>query len=104
MHVLQAVSTPEPTPTPTMTVDPDLVTPGPAGFITIALLAIAVGLLAFDMLRRVRRARYREEARLALDAEEAAAHEATDDDGEPEAGGDADDAAPGDAAPDKPAS
>jgi len=74
MHVFQAVSTPTPTPTPT--VDPDLVTPGVAGFITIVILAVAVGLLAWDMLRRVRRSRYREEARLVLDAEEAAAREA----------------------------
>ncbi|WP_205529098.1 hypothetical protein [Microbacterium halotolerans] len=103
MHVLQAVSTPEPTPTPTMTVDPDLVTPGPAGFITIVLLALAVGLLAFDMLRRVRRARYREEARLALDAEEAAVHEATDG-GESDSGGGIGDIVPGEDAPDKPSS
>lgn len=71
MQVIQAVSTPTPTPT----VDPDLVTPGIPGFITIVLLAVVVGLLAWDMLRRVRRSRYREEARLALDAEEAAAGE-----------------------------
>lgn len=76
MYVLLAVVTPEPTPTPTMTVDPDSVTPGPGGFIVIALLALAVALLAIDMMRRVRRARYREEARLAIDAEEAAARDA----------------------------
>lgn len=72
MQVLQSVSTPTPTPT----VDPDLVTPGVPGFITIVLLAVAVGLLAWDMLRRVRRSRYREEARLAIDAEQEAAREA----------------------------
>ncbi|MDI6944071.1 hypothetical protein QMO46_11255 [Microbacterium barkeri] len=61
------------TPSPQPTVDPDLVTPGPLGFATIVVLVIAVFLLVFDMLRRVRRARYREEANAVLDAEEAAA-------------------------------
>ncbi|GLJ62079.1 MULTISPECIES: hypothetical protein [Microbacterium] len=64
------------TPSPQPTVDPDLVTPGPLGFATIVVLVIAVFLLVFDMLRRVRRARYREEANAVLDAEEAAAQEA----------------------------
>lgn len=68
-----------PTPTPTPTVDPDLVTPGPAGFLVIVLLVVATVLLAMDMLRRVRRARYREEVREALDAEEAAARDAESD-------------------------
>ncbi|WP_456283497.1 hypothetical protein M1D46_12930 [Microbacterium sp. JZ70] len=61
------------TPSPQPTVDPDLVTPGPLGFATIVVLVIAVFLLVFDMLRRVRRARYREEANAVLDAEEEAA-------------------------------
>lgn len=64
------------TPSPQPTVDPDLVTPGPLGFATIVLLVVAVFLLVFDMLRRVRRARYREEANAVLDAEEAEAEEA----------------------------
>lgn len=92
MHVLQAVSTPDPTPTPTMTVDPDLVTPGFPGFVTIAILAVVVGLLAWDMLRRVRRSRYREEARLALDAEQAAAAAAAAGDAPAEAESPAEDA------------
>jgi flagellar biosynthesis/type III secretory pathway M-ring protein FliF/YscJ len=66
------------TPSPEQTVDPDLVTPGPWGFVTILVLVVAVFLLVFDMLRRVRRARYREEANEVLDAEEAAAREAAD--------------------------
>ncbi|MGK9219292.1 MULTISPECIES: hypothetical protein [unclassified Microbacterium] len=67
------------TPSPQPTVDPDLVTPGPLGFATIVVLVIAVFLLVFDMLRRVRRARYREEANAVLDAEEeAAAQEGAD--------------------------
>lgn len=64
------------TPSPQPTVDPDLVTPGPLGFATIVLLVVAVFLLVFDMLRRVRRARYREEANAVLDAEEAEAEAA----------------------------
>ncbi|GAB3601154.1 hypothetical protein [Microbacterium tumbae] len=64
-----------PMPTPTMTVDPDLVTPGPAGFAIMIVIVIAVVLLIWDMNRRIRRVRYREEVREELDAEEAAAQE-----------------------------
>ena len=73
-------STPVPTPSPT--IDPDLVTPGMAGWVVVALLAVAVVLLAIDMLRRVRRVKYRAEANEALDAEQAAA-EAEDGDVSP---------------------
>lgn len=64
-----------PVPTPTMTVDPSTVTPGFAGFAIIALLVIAVILLLWDMQRRIRRARYREEVNRELDREAAAAAE-----------------------------
>jgi len=64
-----------PMPTPTMTVDPESVTPGFAGFAIIVLIVAAVVLLIWDMNRRVRRVRYREEVREELDAEEAAAHD-----------------------------
>ncbi|MFT4230922.1 MAG: hypothetical protein QM602_11600 [Microbacterium sp.] len=82
MHALTAIVTAlvtataavTPTPTPTSTsVDPTLVTPGPWGFAAIAFIAIAVIVLLWDMLRRIRRARYREEVGRALDAEQAAA-------------------------------
>ena len=46
-------------------------------------VAVAVVLLGLDMLRRVRRARYRAEANEALDAEEAAARGENGDDPEP---------------------
>lgn len=62
------------TPSPTPTVNPELVTPGPWGFVVIAFLALAVILLVGDMLRRIRRGRYRAEIREELDAEEAALH------------------------------
>ena len=61
-----------PMPTPTMTVDPDLVTPGFVGFAAVALLVVVVVLLIWDMNRRIRRVRYREEVREELDAELAA--------------------------------
>lgn len=64
------------TPTPTEeTVDPNLVTPGPWGFAVIALIGVAVALLVWDMLRRIRRGRYRAEVREMLDAEEASAQQ-----------------------------
>ncbi len=65
--LLAATATSEPTPTPT--VDPELVTPGPWGFGVIALLALVVIVLIWDMLRRIRRARYREEVGKQPDAE-----------------------------------
>jgi hypothetical protein len=61
------------TPSPTEPVDPQLVTPGPWGFVAIALIALAVVFLVWDMMRRIRRARIRSEIDEILDAEEAAA-------------------------------
>ena len=69
-----------PMPTPSMTVDPNSVTPGFAGFAMIVLIVVAVVLLIWDMNRRIRRVRYREEVRQELDAEEAALREQTDGD------------------------
>lgn len=75
--ILAAVTTPDPTPSPSWTAPPpELVTPGPAGFLVIALIAVALVFLAGDMLRRVRRARYRADANELLDAEQAAAEAA----------------------------
>jgi hypothetical protein len=68
--LLAATATPSPT---GGTVDPDLVTPGPWGFLIIALVSVAVIALVWDMQRRIRRGRYREEVREQLDAEEQAA-------------------------------
>jgi Na+-transporting methylmalonyl-CoA/oxaloacetate decarboxylase gamma subunit len=65
-----------PMPMPSMTVEPDSVTPGFIGFAAVVIVVIAVILLIWDMNRRVRRVRYREEVRQELDAEEAAAREA----------------------------
>ena len=87
------------TPSPGPTVDPDLVTPGPVGFTVMALLALVVVLLVADMLRRVRRARYREEVGKDLDAEQAAA--AAEQDGAGAAEGSADEAS-GSSSPEDP--
>ncbi|TDN92409.1 hypothetical protein [Microbacterium sp. BK668] len=64
------------TPSPTSGPDPELVTPGPWGFVAIAFLAFAVVFLIWDMMRRIRRARFRSEIDEELDAEEAAARQA----------------------------
>lgn len=56
-------------PTPEQTVDPTLVTPGPAGFVVIAVLALIVVALIWDMMRRIRRGRVRADIREELDAE-----------------------------------
>lgn len=58
------------TPTPAEK-NPDIVTPGVVGFLTIFAIAIVVVLLVIDMVRRIRRVRYREEVGLKLDAEQA---------------------------------
>ena len=41
--------------------DPETVTPGPVGFLTIFFVAVAVILLGLDMVRRIRRTTYRAE-------------------------------------------
>lgn len=69
LPVIVALAT---TPTPAATPDPAIVTPGPLGFAAIAFIGLAVFLLVWDMLRRIRRGRYREEVNAQLDAEEQA--------------------------------
>lgn len=67
-----------PEPTVSSTVDPVLVTPGFPGFLAIVLIVVAVFLLVWDMQRRIRRTRYREEVAAELDAEAAAQADAAD--------------------------
>lgn len=67
------------TPMPEITVNPTSVTPGPWGFGAIVVLTIAVVLLLLDMLRRVRRGRYRVDVREQLDEEERLARGESDD-------------------------
>lgn len=56
---------------PPIEVDPILVTPGVVGFVVTFAVAMAALLLIIDMVRRVRRVRYREEIAGKLDAEQA---------------------------------
>lgn len=83
MHAVLGWLAAVPTPSPSPTVDPALVTPGPWGFVAVFGIAVAVFVLVWDMLRRIRRARYREQVNAELDAEEAA--RAVGDDGRPPA-------------------
>lgn len=71
-----AGANPAPSPTPTPPIDPNLVTPGVWGFVAIAFLALAVILLIFDMMRRIRRGRYRADVAAQLDAEAEAQRQA----------------------------
>lgn len=43
--------------------DPDTVSPGIAGFFAVALLAVAIILLGFNLVKRLRRNAYRAEIR-----------------------------------------
>ncbi len=54
---------------PAIEVDPNSVTPGVVGFVVTFVVAGAVLMLILDMVRRVRRVRYREEINTKLDAE-----------------------------------
>ena len=56
--------------------DPNLVTPGVVGFFATFFIAGMTVLLVFDLVRRIRRSRYREEIGLLLDAEAEAAAQA----------------------------
>ncbi|GAB3616520.1 hypothetical protein GCM10027416_10770 [Okibacterium endophyticum] len=58
-----------PEPTPSLQIDPNSVTPGPAGFIAIFLIGLVVVLLVIDMVRRVRRVNYRAEIQERLQTE-----------------------------------
>jgi hypothetical protein len=85
------------TPIPEQTVDPTLVTPGPVGFVVIAVLALAVIVLVWDMMRRIRRGRVRADINEELDAEQqaAAAARATEVDDQDIDAGPSQDRAPG---------
>jgi len=54
---------------PAIEVDPNSETPGVIGFVVTFLVAAGVLLLILDMVRRVRRVRYREEINEKLDRE-----------------------------------
>ncbi|WP_243064070.1 hypothetical protein [Humibacter sp. RRB41] len=69
-QLVLAAATPSPSP---KVPNADTVTPGVWGFVITFLIAVAVILLIIDMMRRVRRVRYRAEVNAKLDAEQAAA-------------------------------
>ncbi len=78
MHHLILALTVTPSPDPTGTLRPglseDQVTPGTWGFVLTAFIVILTTFLIVDMVRRIRRVRYRaqvEEARLAAEADNA---------------------------------
>ena len=54
-------------------IDPNIVTPGVVGFLVTIFVAMVTILLVWDMVRRIRRQRYRAEIEAKLDAEQAAA-------------------------------
>jgi len=71
--LLVLATTPTPMPTPTLRdgISEDQVTPGLLGFIMTAFFVVATALLIVDMVRRIRRVRYRaqvEEERMAAAA------------------------------------
>lgn len=59
-------------PLPPLEIDENSVTPGVVGFVMTFVIAAFVLLLVVDMVRRVRRVRYREEVREQIAAEAAA--------------------------------
>jgi hypothetical protein len=66
---IAAVLAATPSPSPTSAVPDVDVTPGVAGFIAIAVVAVVTILLLVDMTRRIRRTRYRAEIRERFEAE-----------------------------------
>ena len=85
-HLLIALATtPAPSPTPSLRpgLSEDQVTPGTWGFIMTAFFVLATTLLIVDMVRRIRRVRYRAQ----VEEERAAAAEALANDGAPQTTG-----------------
>jgi capsular polysaccharide biosynthesis protein len=68
-------ATATPSPTPSSSPDPNNSTPGVIGFLVTFAIAVVVVLLVIDMVRRIRRVRYRAEIAEKLDAEQAAARD-----------------------------
>ncbi len=77
-YALALLADDTPAPLPTSTVPDDQVTPGPIGFFAILFVGVVTLLLVIDMVRRIRRTRYREEARARILAEEEGAEAVAD--------------------------
>lgn len=70
MHpMLTALAAATPSPSPAGP-NPVSVTPGAWGFAAILLVAVVVVFLVWDMMRRIRRGRYRAQVQEELDAEQ----------------------------------
>lgn len=52
--------------------DPTTASPGPLAFVVVAVLAVAIILLGFNLVSRLRRSRYRSEVREQIAEEQAA--------------------------------
>ncbi|MCA4133551.1 hypothetical protein [Arthrobacter sp. M4] len=91
MHhlILTLATTPSPVPSPSLRpgLSEDQVTPGTWGFIFTAFVVVLTSFLIVDMVRRIRRVRYRAQMEEARQAPEAGSTESGT-----EAGGDADSA------------
>jgi hypothetical protein len=74
--LIALATTPAPTPTPSLRpgLTEDQVTPGLLGFLLTAFIVVLTALLIVDMVRRIRRVRYRAQ----VEAERAAAEEAVE--------------------------
>lgn len=61
------------TPSPSPSIDPETTfySPGTIGFLATFGMAVGAGLIIYDLVRRVRRIRYRSEIQAKLDAEAA---------------------------------
>ena len=100
MHSLLTAlaTTPAPAPSPSLRegLSQDQVTPGLLGFLLTAFIVVLTALLIVDMVRRIRRVRYRAQ----VEEERAAAAEAAANDGAPQAAGTGDAAGQPDGRPD----
>ena len=87
MHslLLALATTPAPTPSPSLRpgLSQDQVTPGLLGFLLTAFIVVLTALLIVDMVRRIRRVRYRAQ----VEEERAAASEAASLEGDPRTAG-----------------
>ena len=78
--VVTALNTADPAPNSSPTADPSLITtsPGTIGWVMTSLVAVGAVFLIFDMTRRIRRVRYREEILESISEEQAAIEEAAE--------------------------
>lgn len=78
--IVSALQAADPAPSSSPTADPSLITtsPGTIGWVMTSLVAVGAVFLIFDMTRRIRRVRYREEILEGISEEQAAIEEAAE--------------------------